>query len=275
MSYSALQKYVEKRAAKKGVSQFILKGIKGPGKAKKYRQMQESVGTSTESLLGDIVKWPVEKLVGKERVQKALWKGYKKPSLHADIALGRGLQKIPGAKNLFTQKEWVRAGPGKKELVERASALAPIGKLRKLTEPVIMGLGTEQAIKAFKPEQKKTAMDKKVFLDKIARDKKLREKAASLMLSLADENRGHRKRAHATRLFYRQVELGQEELPRSYSAFQQKVASLMKNEDLKVLEKALEIVGRNDNIGEISNAFQPGSLNASESFQAAILNLET
>jgi len=66
------------------------------------------------------------------------------------------------------------------------------------------------------------------------------------MLQLNKANKEHEKRARATQLIYKQAELGYVEVPRTYNELQQKVASLM-NQDLTVVEKAIEITG-----GEIS-----------------------
>jgi hypothetical protein len=262
----------DKAAAK--IPKFVLKGLDTASKSEAHRLLRKGLGSSSHSLVGDVVKWPIQKAFGKKKTQKALWQYLHRPVMYGDIAAGNLARKMPGGKKMFTAREWVKSGPKTKKLVERASVAAPLGKLRPIAEPVIMGVGLDQIAKKLQPEQKK-AMDKQAFIDKIAKDQELRKKAAQTMLKLADENKGHRKRAHATRLFYRQVELGQEEIPRSYSVFQEKIATLMKNEDLRVLEKALEMVGGNEKIGEIGRTFQAGSLSASEAFQSAILDLES
>lgn len=101
--------------------------------------------------------------------------------------------------------------------------------------------------------------------------KELLKKAADKMLQLNDELKGHEKRAHALRLIYKQAELGYGEVPRSYSELSEKIASLI-NQDLQVLEKALELTGGNVKLGELSGTTEPMQYNASEQFQAAILD---
>jgi hypothetical protein len=97
--------------------------------------------------------------------------------------------------------------------------------------------------------------------------------AAQKMLQLDKTNKEHEKRAHALRLLYKQAELGYGEIPRSYSDLQEKIASLI-GQDLHVMEKALELTGGTVKLGELAQAVEPSQYNATESFMAAILNLE-
>lgn len=104
----------------------------------------------------------------------------------------------------------------------------------------------------------------------------LYKQAAKKMLQLNDENKGHRKRAHALKLLYKQAELGYGEVPHTFSELEEKLASLM-NQDLEVVEKALELTGGNIKLGELDrNSNDPKApMNADEQFQATILNQET
>lgn len=94
--------------------------------------------------------------------------------------------------------------------------------------------------------------------------------AAQKMRQLDGAVKVHEKRAHALRLLYKQAELGYGEVPRSYDELQDKLASLL-NQDLYVLEKALELTGGNIKLGELDRTIEPQAYTASEQFQAAIL----
>jgi hypothetical protein len=97
----------------------------------------------------------------------------------------------------------------------------------------------------------------------------LHEKIASEMLRLDSAVRGHRKRAHATKLLFKQAELGMTQLPQTFSEFEEKLAA-MEREDLTVLERALELTGGNVKLGELCDP-DSQDLSASEKFQALIL----
>src|ERR1035437_7317591 len=91
--------------------------------------------------------------------------------------------------------------------------------------------------------------------------KTLLKKAADKMLQLDSQLKGHEKRAHALRLIFKQAELGYGEIPRSYNELNEKIASLI-NQDLQVLEKALELTGGNVKLGELSERTEPSQYNA-------------
>jgi hypothetical protein len=186
--------------------------------------------------------------------------------MRVDAAIGRQLEKLPGGKSLFRVKEKVRWGKDLEKEISRSSALAPIMKARDIAEPILVGVGLEKGIKALsskKHDQGRSTMN----------DQQLREKAASVMLHLHEQNKEHEKRGHAERLLYRKVELGYERLPQSYSELQTKIAALV-NEDLVVLEKALELAGGNEKLGELDHRDTRAVLDSAEKFQAAILGDE-
>lgn len=81
--------------------------------------------------------------------------------------------------------------------------------------------------------------------------KSIREIAAEKMLQLDSELEWHKKQAHALALIYKQSELGYGEVPASYNELQEKIASLINQGDLNVLEKALELTGGNIKLGEL------------------------
>lgn len=90
--------------------------------------------------------------------------------------------------------------------------------------------------------------------------------AAQHMLQLDIELEGHKKQAHALKLIYRQSELGFGEIPSSYSELQEKVASLINQGDLEVLEKALELTGGNIKLGELEETRTKRDISAAEKF---------
>lgn len=100
--------------------------------------------------------------------------------------------------------------------------------------------------------------------------KDMLKQAAQKMRQLDGANKMHEKRAHALRLLYKQAEMGCGEIPRSYGELQEKLAALV-NQDLNVLEKALELTGGNIKLGELAQTTEPSAYNPSEMFQAAIL----
>ncbi len=104
----------------------------------------------------------------------------------------------------------------------------------------------------------------------MSNQKELLKTAAQKMRQLDTQVKAHEKRAHALRLIYKQAEMGYGEVPRSYNELQEKVASLL-NQDLFVLEKALELTGGNIKLGELAQTVEPQAYNATEMFQAAIL----
>jgi hypothetical protein len=95
--------------------------------------------------------------------------------------------------------------------------------------------------------------------------------AAEKLVQLNNENKDHQKRAHALRLIYKQAEMGYGDVPRSYSELQEKIASLV-NQDLNVLEKALELTGGNIKLGELDTQdVRLGGGKAEDVFKASIL----
>lgn len=101
-------------------------------------------------------------------------------------------------------------------------------------------------------------------------DKNLRKLAANKLLQLHAANKEHEKRAHALKLIYKQAEMGYGEFPRSFSDLQEKVASLL-NQDLQVVEKALELTGGTLKLGELGSVDTTMHTNAEEEFQAKIV----
>lgn len=185
--------------------------------------------------------------------------------IHKVPLVGKHLDKIPQvAKDLFTMKEDIPWGKGLKKEVYRSSALAPLAKARDLAEPILVGVGLEKGIKALSGK-KQPGPD--------MNDQHLREKVASVMLHLHERNKEHEKRAQALKLLYKKAEMGYEQLPQTHSELETKLAALV-NEDLVVLEKALELAGGNIKLGELEKELSRPELNTAQKFQASILGDE-
>ena len=155
-----------------------------------------------------ILAWPFRKAIelglkgtkhskSLDKVRGVVFDNVSSKALIADMSAGHHLQKIPViGKPLFTLKEDVPWSEGMKKTITRASALAPLVKVRDLATPILVGVGLERGI---------SALNKNRGPD--MQNKQLREKAASVMLQLHESNKGHEKRAHALKLLFKQVEL--------------------------------------------------------------------
>jgi hypothetical protein len=283
-------------SAGQAVNKLSVGGFHGTTAEKGWRGLEQiAKSTSSDSLVMMPITYVAEKALGKERVQNALWKGLSKPLQQADIGVGQVLEKLPFGKTLFRQTVKIPIGnPSKKVFkeIQHSSALAPLVKVKNIATPFIVAAGAEKGIRSLKemreraknpqsPQQVqlkpvqmgKISMDKEA-LKKSLEDQNLREKVASTMVHLFNENKGHKKRAQAVQMLYKQAELGHAEVPRSYSEFTEKVASLM-SQDLQVLDKALELLGGNEKLGSVDSAVDMnGPLTPSEKFQSDILSDE-
>jgi hypothetical protein len=261
------------------VSKIPASFVKGLGKGidpeAAWRGFQsQSLRANDESLLAWPFRAAAEKILGRgnrvrglRKVRGGMWKHVGSRALRADMEVGRHLQKIPGiGKSLFTMKEdipWKTKGT--KKTITRASALAPLTKVRDIATPVIVGVGLESGIKALKKKRDASMQDQQ-----LEKDQQLREKVASVMLSLHERNKEHEKRAHALKLLYKQAELGYAQLPQTHRELEEKLASLVL-EDLVVLEKALELAGGNIKLGELGRSDPKAEMRPAEKFQAVIL----
>lgn len=232
-----------------------------------YKAQANKSGGGPESLLLYPAQFAAEKMLGKDRVRNALWKYVGAPALAADTAAGNVLSKTPlVGKRLFRVKETIPWEGKLHREIERSSALGPLVKARDIAEPLIVGVGLEKGMKHL---TKGTSQSN----ESSAQDQKLREKVASVMLQLHKKNREHEKRAHAERIFWKQVECGMEQPPESYGELQMKLASLV-TEDLKVLEKAVELAGGQMKLGELDHGSRDAAqgLAPDEKFQADLLD---
>ena len=257
------------RSAKSGshgrVPKSLVAGISEKSKGKAYRGYRDLASQhGADSIVAFLPKLLMEKALGKKRFDSMAWHALHKPALHADTAVGNVLSKIPLAGRAFKVKEQIPWGKGLQKEVIRNSALGPLVKLRGISEPILVGVGLEKGLHKVKELAGRTHEGEMGNADQ-----DLREKVASTMLRLHEENEGHKKRAHALRLLYKQAELGQVVLPQTLGELEEKLASLL-TQDLVVFEKALELSGGAVKMGELGLS-DPRSLNASQQFQATIL----
>lgn len=236
-----------------------------------------------ESFLAAIPMSIAGKLLGKKKVQNAVWKYVNEPAMRADTALGNVLEKMPlVGKKLFRQKEQIPWGKNLHRTVERSSALAPLTKVRNIAVPIIAGVGMEKAVSPFfkkttlgtgnqdsKGDNMKDSEIRKMA--SVVHDDCLREKVASTMLQLNRANKEHEKRAQAMKFLYKKAEMGLEALPPTYEDFEEKIASLTR-QDLAVLEKALELSAGDVKLGELTGS-DPTIADAAATFQSEILGL--
>ena len=299
-----LTKTILRKIFNQGPPKAFVKSIGSQRQANKAWRGFKQQATSNKGGPDSIVAWlpmaAAEKAFGKKKVRGASWKYVSAPALKADMAAGAALQKIPGAKKLFTTSENIPWGNPQNELlknVSRPSALAPFTKLRDVAEPIIIGVGAEKALQKLhdssqqkmlgatqnpQTEKGQGAMNKRASDGKLdgvmtkqalannMHDEGFREKVASALVRLHEDNKNHEKRAHALKLLYKQAELGHSHVPQTFSELEEKLASLI-NQDLSVLEKALELAGGTLGLGELAPKSDAGALNAEEKFQAAVV----
>lgn len=257
----------------------FLQEMGGKGVSRGFRRA--AVDAGPESFLADAAGFFMPKRL-REGLKNTMWKYVSRPALKADTWLGSQARKVPGMKGLFTAKEQIPLGGGLHKDIERASALAPLAKARNIAVPIVAGIGIEKGIKDISSKLKgdglaeppgNYAMMNHEDLQKAAHSldtAELREKVASAMLQLHGKNKEHEKRAQATRLLFKQSELGLTSLPSTYDEFEQKLASLV-GQDLAVLEKALELTAGNMKLGELTgSSFE--AHDAAATFQADVLS---
>lgn len=278
-------KKVVKRRRKPAVPSSFAKGINTRAHRKAlrgYRQQAVNEISGPTSFVMWIPGAIANKVLKSPKgFQKKMWRHVNGPMLVMDTAAGNILAKTPKVgKPLFKIKEKVPWGKGTYKEITRSSALAPLVKARHIAEPIIIGVGLEKgltkAVEIGKTMKENNRSDyKPKSFPKVASGSlgpEFGEKVASAMLRLHDECEGHKKRAHAIELIYKQAGMGMGELPQTYGELEEKVASLI-TQDLTVLEKALELNGASVKLGELEpDTVDPYSRNAEEEFQAAIVD---
>jgi len=212
----------------------------------------------------------------RETLKKTMTRHIGVPALKADIAAGKALQKVTPFKNMFKIREKVPLGGKLYEEINRPSGLAPATKVMQFAVPIAGGMAIEDKIDKLMGDNnmKKQANKATVTLEKTAAVKLATEliRLQSETSKLAQANTSHEKRAKAEKLVYKQASLGLTNFPQSYEELQEKVASLA-NQDLDVVEKALEFQVGDVHMGQLHNSFMdtPISTTPEGQFAASLL----
>ena len=237
--------------------------------------LKKSMSEETPFLLTPF-KWGAKKLFGEKKVNDAVWKYLQSPIIKADVALGEQAHKLTkkisgGTGSLFLDSKLLPMGSkstkgGKTGRVEVdiPSITAPVTSVGRFVMPL---LGATKAEEMLRGDHK---MNNPVIT------KADLQKTAAMLESLKGQKNEYEKKAQATKLLFKQAELGQIIFPKTHNEFQEKVAELMQK-DLKVVEEAIKMAAASE---ELSNTF--GSLNpyggepskggsAQEAFQRSLM----
>jgi len=214
------------------------------------------------------VKFISKKVFGERATNKAVDKMLT-PIANADLAMGqvltKGLSKVTKhGKHLFEDKVVFDIGKkgkhytGGKE-VYLPSALAPVKKVGKFVMPTLGAMKAEEYLLG-------DAMNKKPHIKEA--DLK---KTAAMLDGLNKKCKILTKEAKATELLYKQAELGQIIMPRTFVEYQEKVAELL-GKDLDVVEEAIKIAASSENeLGGLDST-RPMGVDPRTAFQQSILD---
>lgn len=239
--------------------------------------------SGTDSLVMSVPGWLLPGKLG-EKYKDALVKNVSIPVTKMDTALGNAAGKLPGMKNVFKIKEKVPVAPSfagrqmkkvmkkpsanlrpRKETsqmykeVNRPSLAAPVTKTMNVAVPFAGAYTIDKQLgklmdKNKESQQKTASANIRVSLEKTAAVKLAKEiiRLQGETSKLAQANANYEKRAKAQELIFKQASMGLIAAPRSYQELQEKVASL-ENQDLAVLEKALELQIGDVSMGKIAS----------------------
>lgn len=242
------------------------------------RGIRKAVAEEKPWLLSPI-NYVAKKMVGKKKVDDFYWKYLQKPTIKADMAGGtlaqKGLDKLTGKKGTFfkekklldtSRKNSSRLGrdssTGKKEY-ELPSLMAPVNKAGKVVIPL---LGTMKAEEILKKRRKKQGANMNNNITKAEL-----QKTAAMLTHLKDQKNGLKKEAKATELLYKQAELGQVALPKTFAEYREKVAELL-SKDLDVVEEAIKMASSTEEINSMDSLGGPLKVtDARTSFNNAII----
>ena len=193
--------------------------------------------------------WGAKKILGSKKVDKAVWKYFQAPIVKADVALGEQAQRLSkamgGSGKLFSEAKVLPMSKargkftgGKEVLVP--SFVAPAGKAGKIVIPMLGMMKAEELLK----KEKKMDQPKNITQADLT-------KTAEMLESLKGQRDDFEKKAHATKLLFKQAELGQIVFPKSHDDFEEKVAKLM-HKDLNVVEEAIKMAAASE---ELVNTF--------------------
>lgn len=212
--------------------------------------------------------WAAKKIVGPKRVDDFYWKAIQKPILDVDTGLGRLGQKALGKNSKFFKDKKIL--PTKKskgeytgsEEVEIPSIMAPASKAGKVVLPLLGAVKIEEMANKMKEGNN---MNQKVVT------KSDLQKTAAMLTHLKDSNGQLKKEAKATELLYKQAEMGQISMPKTYAEFQEKVAELL-SKDLNVVEEAIKMASSSEEVNSFGGLEGPATkvVTARDAFNMAI-----
>lgn len=225
-----------------------------------------------------------KKMVGQKKVDDAYWKYFQKPIISADMAGGRlaqkGLDKLTGKKGkLFKDKMLLQTEkPNKRSAFSKAdestgnkeyevhSLMAPANKAGKVVIPLLGTIKADEMIKKHRENKKGAKMSNNITESDL-------QKTAAMLTHLKDTKNLLTKEAKATELLYKQAELGQVALPKTYGEYREKVAELL-GKDLDVVEEAIKMASSTEeenSFGGLDNN-QVKVTSARDSFNMAIMD---
>ena len=258
---------------KAGLGQSAMKLLRRAGVEKLPKGVNEALKQSYKGevpFLATPLKWGASKIVGAKAVDKAIYKTFHKPLAALDIGAGQVLKKGLGkitkkGKHLFDDKRVLETGTkkglqtgGKEHYIP--SALAPVKKVGAFAIPALGAMKLEEMVKG----------KKKMGDQKLIKEADLK-KTAEMLHGLNIERNQFKKEAKATELLYKQAELGQITMPRTFAEYQEKVAELL-GKDLDVMEEAIKIASSSENeLGGLDDTARLVS-NPRTAFQQSILD---
>jgi len=236
-----------------GLSSSIMKGVR------------QSVKGDTPFLLSPIT-WGAKKIFGDKKVDNALWKYLQSPVIKADIALGEKAQnltkKIFGGKgSLWNEKKILPIGKASGRITKGQEVLipslfAPANKAGKVVIPILGSMKLEEMLGDNKMNQKPTITRADLT------------KTAEMLESLKGQKDIFIKQAYATKLLFKQAELGQILFPKTHNEFEEKVAELM-HKDLNVVEEAIKMAAASEELTNTFGGLENPTNNGSESGKSA------
>lgn len=218
------------------------------------------------------VNWLASKVVGKKAVDNFWYKKFQRPISSLDIGTGqilqKGLDKLTGkrfGKRFFSSKKVLPmksekgfSTGGKEYYIP--SGMAPAAKAGAIVVPMLGAMKAEELLK------RKKNMDN----TKTIKEADLK-KTAAMLQNLSKERTLLKKEAKATKLLYKQAELGQIKMPSTFAEYQEKIAELL-GKDLEIMEEAIKIAASAENdLGGLDESTRT-CVDAQTTFQHAILD---
>lgn len=147
------------------VKKFFTRGLKSlPKELQRGLEVEAKKGGTPDSLFMMPLAWGAKKVVGKSKVERAMWRKIHRPATSLDTAAGNVAKdtvgRLPLLKNLFVQKQSLpvkRKGETLYKEFSRPSLTAPLSKAHSIAAPFAVAMGAEKLIKDFKGKGKDPA----------------------------------------------------------------------------------------------------------------------